>query len=380
MRVPPARVSFPAEDRAEILARIDEALASGPAHARSDRPRARRGVRRRATQTQHAVAVSSGTSALEIILRALGVEGREVLVPANTFFATAAAAVARRRARACSSTATRETMAFDLDDVDAQIGPDTAAVVAVHIGGLISPAVPALAAAVRASGACTSSRTPRTRTAARSTASRAGTFGVAGAFSFYPTKVIAGGEGGMIVTDDDAIADEAAHLPRPGQGIVPRELPHAARRELAHERAARRDRALAAAAASTSSSRRARRSRSATTPRSSEHRPAARSTSRPTRTATTTSTSRSCPTASTARALKQTLRERFDIGLSGEVYDTPLHQQPVFAHFADRAAAGRRVAVRAAHLPAAVSVARRERRRLRRRVPGTVLAELGRAS
>src|SRR4029077_13939963 len=39
----------------------------------------------------------------------------------------------------------------------------------------------------------------------------AGTFGAAGAFSFYPTKVIAGGEGGMIVTDDDSIADEPRH-------------------------------------------------------------------------------------------------------------------------------------------------------------------------
>ena len=41
--------------------------------------------------------MSSGTSALEIILRAIGVEGREVLVPANTFFATAAAAAHRAR-------------------------------------------------------------------------------------------------------------------------------------------------------------------------------------------------------------------------------------------------------------------------------------------
>ena len=78
--------------------------------------------------TEHAVAVSSGTSALEIILRALGVEGREVIVPANTFFATAAAAV-HAGARVCaSSTATRETMAFDLADVEARLGADTAAV------------------------------------------------------------------------------------------------------------------------------------------------------------------------------------------------------------------------------------------------------------
>ena len=48
------------------------------------------------------------------------------------------------------------------------------------------------------------------------------------------------------------------------------------------------------------------------------------------------------------------LREEYDIGLSGEVYDTPLHQQPVFAAVGRRPAAGRRVAVRPPHLPARV--------------------------
>ena len=90
------------------------------------------------------IAVSSGTSALEIILRAIGVEGREVLVPANTFFATAAAAV-HAGARVKFVDCDRATMAFDLDDVAAQIGPETAAVIAVHIGGLVSPDVPVLA-------------------------------------------------------------------------------------------------------------------------------------------------------------------------------------------------------------------------------------------
>src|ERR1700694_466470 len=144
MRVPPARVCFPAEDRAEILARIDEALTSGQLTLGPIGRELEAAFSKRHS-TQHAVAVSSGTSALEIILRALDVNGREVLVPANTFFATAAAAVhagARVRFVDCDP----RTMSFDLDDVAASIGPDTAAVVPVHIGGLISPAMPALAA------------------------------------------------------------------------------------------------------------------------------------------------------------------------------------------------------------------------------------------
>src|SRR5215475_4370557 len=140
MRVPPARVSFPAEDRADILARIDAALTSGQLTLGSI-GRELEGAFAARHQARHAVAVSSGTSALEIILRAIGVDGREVLVPANTFFATAAAAVhagARIRFVDCNPA----TMAFDLDDVAAQIGSDTAAVIAVHIGGLISPDLP----------------------------------------------------------------------------------------------------------------------------------------------------------------------------------------------------------------------------------------------
>src|SRR5260221_7235411 len=142
MRVPPARVFFPAEDRAEILARIDQALTTGqltlgPIGRELEAAFAKR------HSTQHAVAVSSGTSALEIILRALDVEGREVIVPANTFFATAAAAV-HAGARVVFADCDPETMAFDPADVEARLGPDTAAVIAVHIGGLNSPALPAL--------------------------------------------------------------------------------------------------------------------------------------------------------------------------------------------------------------------------------------------
>src|SRR5689334_22834509 len=143
MRVPPARVFFPDEDRAEVLARIDQALSTGqltlgPTGRELEEAFARR------HRVAHAIAVSSGTSALEIILRAIGVEGREVLVPANTFFATAAAA-AHAGARVKFVDCDPRTMSFDLDDVAGQITDQTAAVIAVHIGGLISPAVPALA-------------------------------------------------------------------------------------------------------------------------------------------------------------------------------------------------------------------------------------------
>ena len=69
-------------------------------------------------------------------------------------------------------------------------------------------------------------------------------------------------------------------------------------------------------------------------------------------------------------AFKQYVRAEYDIGLSGEVYDTPLHHQPVFSQLDDRALPGCRVAVRAPRVPPPVPGAHRGRRRLRRRVAG----------
>src|ERR1700694_4018981 len=86
LRIPPAKVYFPEEDRRAILEQIDEALVTGQLtlgrHGKSfERCFAEKiGVR-------HAVAVNSGTSALEIALRVFDVREKTVLVPTNTFFA-----------------------------------------------------------------------------------------------------------------------------------------------------------------------------------------------------------------------------------------------------------------------------------------------------
>jgi len=335
MRVPPARILFPPEDRIAILERIDDALASGqltlgPIGAELEAAFASR------HHTRHAVAVSSGTAALEIILRALGVGGHEVVVPANTFFATAAAAVhagARLRFVDCDP----RTMAIDPADLEACIGPDTAAVVIVHIGGLITPAIDDIARLCAAAGVELVEDAAHAHGSAHDGRS-AGTFGRAASFSFYPTKVIAGGEGGMIVTDDDDIAEEARVYRDQGKGSFHANFhtrmganwrmsePHAAivlsqlhrldefieRRQVL---AARYDAELAAIdldplvipdAAS-----------------SNYYKYVA-----------------FLPEDIDRTLFKQHLRSEFDIGLSGEVYDTPLHHQPIFSELDNRALPG----------------------------------------
>ena len=138
--------------------------------------------------------MSSGTSALEIILRALGVAGREVVVPANTFFATAAAVLHAGAHASVRRRRPKPALALTAETVEAALTPETAGVIIVHIGGMIAPDVVAIRElcdrrglflvedAAHAHGSSLGGRS-------------AGTFGVAGTFSFYPTKVITAGEG-----------------------------------------------------------------------------------------------------------------------------------------------------------------------------------------
>jgi perosamine synthetase len=204
--IPAARILIPEEDRRQILERIDEALATG-ALTLGKNGEAFEQTFARIVGARFAVAVQSGTSALEIVLRSLGVEGREVVVPTNTFFATPAAVI-HAGGRPRFADVDRASMSLTVDGVAAAIGPETTAVVAVHIGGTVSPEMPGIVAL------CRDRDLFLVEDAAHAHASTlhgrmAGTFGTAATFSFYPTKVVTAGEGGMIVTDDATIADQA---------------------------------------------------------------------------------------------------------------------------------------------------------------------------
>jgi perosamine synthetase len=206
LTVPAARIHFPPEDRAWIGERIQEVLASGQltlgkyGAAFEQRFAGLCGSR-------HAVAVNSGTSALEIILRVLGIEGKDVLVPTNTFFATAAAVV-HAGGRPVFVDADPESLGISLEDVDRRITPSTVGVVAVHIGGLVSRRIQELAEWTRGKGLWLVEDAAHAHGSSQDGVA-AGRFGVAASFSFYPTKVVTSAEGGMIVTDDDRLAEEA---------------------------------------------------------------------------------------------------------------------------------------------------------------------------
>ena len=87
--------------------------------------------------TKYAVAVNSGTSALEISLRALNVEGKSIIVPTNTFMATPLAAI-HAGAKVIFADISEKTLSIQADEIQKKITKNTVGIILVHIGGVIS--------------------------------------------------------------------------------------------------------------------------------------------------------------------------------------------------------------------------------------------------
>ena len=206
MRVPAARIVFSEADRAQITAAATEILSSGQltlgAYTRDFED-----AFAHAHGAPFAVAVNCGTAALEIILRAIGVTGADVVLPTNTFAATAFA-VLRAGGRPVFADVSPRTLALSAATVEAALTADTKAVVIVHIGGLIPDDIGEVQALCAARGLMLVEDAAHAHGSTRA-GRHAGSFGAAAAFSFYPTKVITSGEGGMILTAEERIRDEA---------------------------------------------------------------------------------------------------------------------------------------------------------------------------
>lgn len=166
--------------------------------------------------TRHAVAVSSGTTALVAAFQLLDLApGDEVITSPFTFVASLNA-ILEAGATARFADITLDDFCVDPDAVAAAVGPRTRALMPVHLYGQAAAmsAFAALSAqlglhlvedAAQAHGATVDGR-------------GAGTFGL-GCFSFYGTKNLTTGEGGMITTDDDALADRLCVLRNQGMRV-----------------------------------------------------------------------------------------------------------------------------------------------------------------
>jgi dTDP-3-amino-3,4,6-trideoxy-alpha-D-glucose transaminase len=154
-----------------------------------------------AVETRHAVGVASGTDALELALRALELPpASEVLCPNLTAEATPTAIV-RAGHRPVLVDVDSESLAIDPAKAAAAIGPQTAAIVAVHLYGRPAPVAELLKLGL-----------PLIEDAAQAHGLPLGG-GVAGCFSFYPTKNLgAFGDAGAVVTSDTELAERVREL------------------------------------------------------------------------------------------------------------------------------------------------------------------------
>jgi dTDP-4-amino-4,6-dideoxygalactose transaminase len=163
-----------------------------------------------ATGAAHAVAVNSGTDAIHLLLKAVGVGANaEVLVPAFTFVATANAVI-HAGAIPQFVDVSAEDANMDLAAAAAAIGPRTRAILLVHQFGF-----PADLAGFRS--LCRKNGLLLIEDAACALGCRLGTESIGGGdspatFSFHPRKIVTTGEGGAITTCDSALAERLRHL------------------------------------------------------------------------------------------------------------------------------------------------------------------------
>jgi dTDP-4-amino-4,6-dideoxygalactose transaminase len=157
---------------------------------------------------KHAVAVSSCTAALHLAYLAAGVgPGDEVIVPSFTFAATATAALYCGATPIFGEIISRENPSLDPEDVERRITPRTKAVCIVHFAGYA-------AAADRMKEICDKHGIALIEDVAHAPSAslhgrKLGTWGLAGAFSFFSNKVLSVGEGGLLCTDSDEVAAQA---------------------------------------------------------------------------------------------------------------------------------------------------------------------------
>lgn len=159
---------------------------------------------------KYGIAVANGTAALEVAVQALDIgEGDEVIMPAFTII-SCAMAVTKMGAVPVLVDSDLHTWNMNVDEIEAKITPRTKAIMIVHLYGLPADVDKVLALAnkynlkVIEDAAEMHGQTYNGRPC--------GSFGDISTFSFYPNKHITTGEGGMVVTDDDRLAERCRML------------------------------------------------------------------------------------------------------------------------------------------------------------------------
>lgn len=213
------RVAFnalkPGEDAAAIAQAIERVVSSGwyilgPEVERFEAEFAA------ASRAAHAVAVGNGTDAIALMLRALNIDEGDEVITAPLSAAFSALGVMMTGARPVFVDIDRERLTLDPARVESAIGPRTRAIMPVHLYGQAADMRP-LESIARQHGLLLVEDAAQAHLG-RSDGRPVGTIGVAGAFSFYPTKNLGAlGDGGAVVTNDSNVAARIKRLRNGGQ-------------------------------------------------------------------------------------------------------------------------------------------------------------------
>lgn len=197
--IQPFKVSFSKEEIKFFLSRAESALFEGSLIPGKNNAELEKKFAE-FIGAKYAVTVSTGTTALEVIFRIFELANYEVLVPANTNYATAEAAI-----RAGAKPVLYDSDIFpDFENIKTQITSVTKAIVLVHIGGYISPEIEKIV------DYCKQHNLLLIEDASHAHGSQyikksAGTFGHASAFSMFATKILTTSEGGIIVSNNQKV-------------------------------------------------------------------------------------------------------------------------------------------------------------------------------
>jgi dTDP-3-amino-3,4,6-trideoxy-alpha-D-glucose transaminase len=217
--VTPPRIPFisltPGEDRDAVNAAIDRVVSRGwfvlgPEVEAFEREFAA------AAGAAHAVGVGTGTDALALIFRALGIGHGDEVITTPLSAAYTALAVIMAGARPVFADIDPVTLTIDPIAIERAIGPRTRAILPVHLYGQAADMTPIHQIAARHHLAIVEDCCQAHQATAGGRP--VGTIGIAGAFSFYPTKNLGAlGDGGAVVTGDSALADRIRRLRNGGQ-------------------------------------------------------------------------------------------------------------------------------------------------------------------
>jgi len=212
MKYPRAKPYFNEVDRKEITSRIDEILKSG--HIAQGKYVAEfENKFAEKIGSKYGIATNSCTSALEVSIRALGIKNKTILVPTNTFVASVNSIILSGN-KPLIVDIDKSTLCMSVDSIQKNLTSDVEAIMWVHMAGLISPDI------IQIKEMCKDKGIYLIEDAAHAHGAyyydentdetfRAGNIGDVGCFSFYPSKVMATGEGGMITTNNNNLNDQA---------------------------------------------------------------------------------------------------------------------------------------------------------------------------